>query len=88
VDEELKEVREAKEASEREDELGDLLFSMVNLIRWYKADAESVLRKANIRFSRRFAYVEERARAIGRNLHEMSLEEMDVFWDEAKSKGF
>ncbi len=87
VKEELAEVREAKTNSEREDELGDLLFSLVNLVRWHKADAESVLRKTNDRFSRRFAYVEERAREAGKNLHDMSLEEMDAFWNEAKTRG-
>ena len=50
-------------------------------------DAESILRSANLKFKKRFAYVEQSAKAQGRNLSEMKLEEMDAFWDEAKKKG-
>ncbi len=83
VREELAEVLGADEAR-RETELGDLLFAAVNLARWYKVDAESALRATNQRFARRFAHIEKRASECGRSLHEMTLEEMDVFWDEAK----
>jgi tetrapyrrole methylase family protein / MazG family protein len=82
--EELKEVEEAPDSESLASELGDLLFAVVNLTRWYKVDAESVLRETNQRFRRRFAYIEQKARQLGRNLNEMTLEEMDVFWEEAK----
>ncbi len=84
VFEELDEVNQAQDADEREKELGDLLFAVVNLARWYKVDAESALRQANRRFRLRFAHIEARAREAGRELSEMSLEEMDRYWEEAK----
>ncbi len=84
VFEEINEVQTAKDASEREKELGDLLFAVVNLARWYNVDAESALRAANRRFRQRFAHIETRARQAGRQLTSMSLDEMDRWWDEAK----
>jgi len=50
-------------------------------------DAESALREANLKFNRRFAYVEKNAKTQGKNLSDMSLEEMDSFWNEAKRLG-
>jgi uncharacterized protein YabN with tetrapyrrole methylase and pyrophosphatase domain len=64
--------------------LGDLFFVLVNLARWRKVDAESALREANLKFKKRFAHVERRVREQGRNLSDMTLEEMDSFWNEAK----
>ncbi len=84
VHEELDEVRSAPDETAREKELGDLLFAVVNLARWYKVDAESALRATNQRFRQRFAYIEQRARELGRSLSEMTLAEMDAFWEEAK----
>lgn len=84
VREEFQEVMSAADGIRREDELGDLLFAVVNLARWYRVDAESALRQTNERFRRRFAHIETRARQKGRSLHDMTLKEMDVFWDEAK----
>ncbi|MEN4098464.1 MAG: nucleoside triphosphate pyrophosphohydrolase [Anaerolineaceae bacterium] len=84
VREELAEVLSAEYDPARAAELGDLLFAVVNLVRWYGADAESALRQTNERFRRRFGHIEEQARAVGRSLTDMSLEEMDVFWDQAK----
>ena len=60
------------------------MFAAVNLARWLKVDAESALRGANLKFRRRFSYVEKRARETGRQLMDMKLSEMDEFWDEAK----
>ena len=82
--EEIREFREAENDMERTEELGDMLFALVNLVRWYKVDAESALRKTNQKFRRRFKHIEKRAREEGRNLADMTLEQMDVFWDEAK----
>jgi tetrapyrrole methylase family protein/MazG family protein len=86
VREELEEVRMAEGDDEREKELGDLLFAVVNLARWYKVDAESALRATNLRFRQRFAYIEKRAREQKRSLDQMSLAEMDELWEEAKGQ--
>jgi len=83
--EEVGEVQAASSEAERIDEVGDLLFAAVNLARWLKVDAESALRGTNLKFRRRFSHVEKRARETGRQLLDMKLAEMDVFWDEAKS---
>ena len=84
VMEEYREVQEAPNAEERAKELGDLLFAVVNLVRWYKVDAESALRETNIKFRKRFAYIEQKSRETGKPMQEMTLDEMDVFWNEAK----
>lgn len=86
VMEEWDEVAAAQDAEEREKELGDLLFSVVNLVRWYKVDAESLLRKANQRFKQRFAHIEQTAQREGRKLTDLSLDEMETLWQEAKKK--
>lgn len=83
--EELEEVKTAVSEAERAKELGDLLFAVVNLVRWHKVDAESALRETNNKFRKRFAYIEEQARLSGRELPKMSLEEMDELWEAAKS---
>jgi tetrapyrrole methylase family protein / MazG family protein len=85
VHEELEEVKAAKTEAELSGELGDLLFAVVNVVRWYKVDAESALRGTNLRFAKRFKHIEEQARKNGRKLSEMTLEEMDQFWEEAKT---
>ncbi len=84
VFEEIDEVDSAPNAEERAKELGDLLFAVVNLARWYKVDAETALRETSQRFRRRFAYIEKTARAQGRDLNSMTLDEMDVIWEQAK----
>jgi tetrapyrrole methylase family protein / MazG family protein len=84
VDEEMGEVRDAVDRKSRTAELGDLLFSVVNLARWYQVDAESALREANARFRKRFAFIEKAARNEARNLQDMTLEEMDAYWEAAK----
>jgi uncharacterized protein YabN with tetrapyrrole methylase and pyrophosphatase domain len=60
------------------------LFALVNLSRWYRIDAESALRAANARFRERFASIEKGARAQGRSLGDMSLDELDALWNQAK----
>ncbi len=82
--EEWDEVKAAATQEEREMELGDLLFAAVNLVRWHKLDAESLLRKANLRFKQRFGHIEQSAREQGRKLTDMSLDEMEALWQEAK----
>ena len=87
IREEIEEIKTAQNPEQVKGELGDLFFVLVNLARWRDVDAESALREANLKFKRRFGHVEFRAREGGRNLSEMTLEEMDIFWNEAKAKG-
>ena len=68
-----------------EEEFGDLLFSVVNAARLYGVDPENALEKTNRKFIRRFNYLENSAAKIGKSLRDMSLDEMDKFWNEAKS---
>ena len=82
--EEIQEVREAANEDELAAELGDLFFALVNLARWKKVDAESALRGTNIRFKKRFDFVEAGAKKQGRKLQEMTLDEMEALWQEAK----
>ncbi len=70
-----------------EAELGDLLFATINVARMNGLSPDNALERTNQKFIRRFNYVEEGAIAQGRNLKDMTLEEMDALWDEAKSKG-
>lgn len=85
---ELKEVLAEKTASNerKEDEMGDVFFSLVNVARLSGLDAETALRATNNKFTRRFNYIEERLHEQGRPLGEVSLEDMDVLWNEAKEK--
>ena len=82
VVEETKEVEQAiRDNNKIEEEIGDLLFAVVNVARFCKVDCEQALYNASQKFTRRFSYVEEKA---GENLKNMSLEEMDKLWDEYK----
>ena len=85
---ELKEVLAEKTASNerKEDEMGDVLFSLVNVARLSGLDAETALRATNNKFIRRFTYIEKRLEEQGRQLGEVGLEDMDVLWNEAKEK--
>jgi tetrapyrrole methylase family protein/MazG family protein len=87
VEEELAELREAPTRAERAEELGDVLFALVNLARWLDVEAEDALRATNRKFGRRFAWLEETARQRGVSLEQMGISEMDVLWEEAKSRG-
>lgn len=85
VEEETAELRheiDGRETDRLEDELGDLLFATVNLARFLRVDPEAALRRTNLKFRRRFALVEERF--AGENLENVTLEEMDRVWNEAK----
>src|SRR4030042_4865322 len=84
IDEECHELFRADDIASRADELGDLLFSVVNLARHYEIDAESALRETNTRFRKRFAHIERSARAQGKAVNDLSLEEMEKYWQEAK----
>lgn len=67
-------------------ELGDVLFSIVNVCRYLDIDPETSLRNANAKFERRFRYVERRLKEQGRTPEEASLEEMDALWEEGKRR--
>jgi XTP/dITP diphosphohydrolase len=86
--EELGEFREAVEnrhdQSKQENELGDLIFALINYARFLEVNPEDALEKTNRKFISRFNYLESKAREAGRQLHEMTLAEMDVYWNEAK----
>jgi len=87
VREELAEVLAAESPEHRAEELGDLLFVVVNWARWAGVDAESALRETNAKFARRFKYVEAGVAAQGKTLSEATLAEMDALWDAAKAEG-
>ncbi len=84
--EEIHEVREATNEEELTAELGDMFFALINLARWKKVDAESALRGTNIRFKKRFDYVQAGAKKQGKKMQEMTLDEMEALWQEAKKK--
>lgn len=69
-----------------ESELGDVLFSLINAARLYKLNPDNALERTNQKFITRFNYVEQQAKAQGRELRELTLQEMDQLWDEAKHK--
>jgi tetrapyrrole methylase family protein/MazG family protein len=87
LDEELEEFKEAlekKDKKEIEDELGDIFFVLVNISRFVGVNAEEALRKTISKFISRFRYIEMTAADEGRQLSDMTLEEMDALWNEAK----
>jgi tetrapyrrole methylase family protein/MazG family protein len=85
IPEEIVEIRKSPDPGRQAEEIGDLLFSVVNVARWLEVDAESSLRGANQRFKTRFAYIEKEARAKGRELSDMTLDELNALWEESKN---
>ena len=87
VQEELQEFRDEIEAGNQEKmeaEFGDVLFSMINYARFLKINPEDALERTNKKFIKRFQYLESKADELGKSLSDMTLAEMDVFWNEAK----
>ena len=87
LDEELRELAAARSTgsqAELEDEIGDLLFVLVNLARFVKVDPEQALRKTNAKFRRRFGYVEQQLAGRGKRPADSTIEEMEALWQEAK----
>ena len=87
VEEEKKELVEATEQGSKEqiqDEFGDLLFALINYARYLKIDPEAALEGTNRKFKYRFEFIEKTAKKQGKNLQDMSLEEMDEIWNLAK----
>ncbi len=69
-----------------EAEFGDVLFSMINYARFLKINPDTALERTNQKFTQRFNYLEKKAASLGKSLHEMTLAEMDVYWEEAKKQ--
>jgi len=89
LDEELLEVKEAIEAfdlQEIEEELGDVLFVLANLARYYKVNPEIALNRSNTKFQSRFTFIEEQLKREKKDINQTSLEEMDNLWNLAKRK--
>ena len=82
--EEVDELQHAKDPDQREKELGDLLFSIVNVARWLGVEAEGALRRAGRRFYRRFALMEKLSRERGLSFSELPLDDKEALWQEAK----
>jgi len=89
VEEELNEVKyelmNGQDKVKTEDEIGDLLFSIINAARLYDIEPETALERTNRKFIFRFKHLEKKALELGKSLKEMSLEEMEAIWQEAKS---
>ncbi|SET78725.1 tetrapyrrole methylase family protein / MazG family protein [Oceanobacillus limi] len=89
LDEEIEEVKEAiaeKNMGEIEKELGDILFVLANISRYYKINPEIALNQTNQKFISRFSYIEEQIQQNGKEMDQSSLEEMDYYWNQAKKR--
>ncbi len=85
-EEELTSERMNELTNERmEAEFGDLLFSLINVARLYKIKPDNALEQTNLKFIKRFNYIEAKAKEQNKNLQDMSLEEMEALWQEAKT---
>ena len=87
VSEEMGEFKEAIDQNDRENmekEAGDVLFSLINLFRWYKISGENALNRTNTKFRQRFLHVEACVNQSDRSWEDFSLAELDAFWEEAK----
>ena len=84
IDEEMEEVRAATDETERMNELGDLLFAVVNWARWLTVDPEAALRQANARFARRFGWMESDAERRGLDLAQLDPDQLEQLWQTAK----
>jgi len=85
IDEVKHELINGTQREKMEDEIGDLLFSIVNAARLYDIEPETALERTNRKFIHRFKYLESKANQMGKSLKEMNLEEMEAIWEEAKS---
>ena len=87
VEEELGELKteiDNKNQDAIEDEFGDVLFSLINYARFLDINPENALERTNKKFIKRFQYLETKAKSLQKSLSDMTLAEMDVYWDEAK----
>ena len=87
LEEEISEFKKNLESTSKEeqaDEFGDLLFSLVNVARYFELTAEDSLRLTNKKFEYRFRYIEKKLKEKGRSIKDSNLEEMDTYWEESK----
>lgn len=87
VQEELRELQTEVTKGDQEaieNEMGDVLFSLINYARFLKVNPENALERTNKKFIKRFMYLEQKAKSLNKDLKDMTLAEMDVFWEEAK----
>ena len=82
--EELQHEVKTGQSEKIESEFGDVMFSMINYARFLKVNPENALERTNKKFMKRFQYLESKAKELGKSLKDMSLAEMDIFWEEAK----
>jgi len=89
LDEEIKEFKEAvlkKKSADIQSEIGDIIFVITNISKFYKIDAEEALRSTNNKFIKRFQYIEQKLEGKGKTLKDSSLEELERYWQEAKNR--
>ena len=89
LDEEIKEFKEAvlkKSPADIQSEIGDIIFVITNIAKFYKVDAEEALRSTNNKFIKRFQYIEQKIEGKGKTLKDCPLEEMERYWQEAKNR--
>ena len=89
LDEEIKEFKEAvlkKKNTDIQSEIGDIIFVITNIAKFYEVDAEEALRSTNNKFIKRFQYIEQKLEGKGKTLKDSPLEEMERYWQEAKNK--
>lgn len=86
LDEEIAEFKAARTPDEAEDEFGDILFALVNVARWHKMDAEGALRRSCAKFRNRWSFIEGAAWAQGRDVSDLSMDEMEALWQQAKQR--
>ena len=89
LDEEIAEFKEAvlkKKSADIQNEIGDIIFVITNIAKFYKIDAEEALRSTNNKFIKRFQYIEQKIEEKGKTLKDSPLEEMERYWQEAKNK--
>jgi len=89
LDEEIEEFKEAIKLDDKKnilEEAGDVLFSIVNILRFKKINSEEALQKTNKKFTKRFQYIEKTTNKLGKKIEDMTLKELDKLWEEAKEK--
>jgi len=84
VEEEMQEFKSEKDVKRKKTEFGDLLFSLINYARFVDINPEEALERTNRKFIKRFQYIESESSKVGKSLPEMSLQEMDEYWEKAK----
>jgi len=87
IQEEIEELGRAENATQVQEEWGDIFFALVNVARLKNIEPEQALQSSNDKFTRRFNFIEDSIKKVGKDFTDLSLEEMDVLWDESKTKG-